>query len=474
LVNNKTFEVPTSTSHHSPIAGYETTFSNKNDILTSNYTKNNDINKKRFNSPSSSSSSSSLSLLLHPYLTEIVWKFNEFISFDLCVYKDFSNVDDLNKIISFFGLDKIIGEYDEIDLNKKKNSLKFIEKDHINELIIYLENNEEKSLIHQICLILLMNIIIGSYFEENNEFNCFIISGEIININGIDRLINIFNNYSNNYLKLFICIIISSILKNLPIPKRCLFIYEYLKNHIIFYYEKSTSPSLSSSCFSDLFPFSDSFIEEIHHHIDNCFNDLGEIINLKNNKLNISNKKEKHIRFVDSIFSSINNEKILFYSICGLFSILSNENSYKKKMIEDSDLFFQLFCCLISRCNNETKEILTSVIYKIIEYEENNKKNLIEKNKIIYYLIEIIEENNINNNSLECLLFICKNSPDLIKLLMENERIELLEKIIKIKLLKLFSSYNNKEIQNSKRFFSVYLLFYNNFIIIFDIYFYLI
>jgi hypothetical protein len=356
--------------------------------------------------------------------------------------------------------------------------LKYLENAHLDELLFYLENNEESTLLHQICLIILMKIIVGSYFGENNEYNCFVMSAEIININGIDRMINIFNKYSNNYLKLFISIIICSFMKNLPLSKRFSFIYSYLKNYLIFYHNKYISSSSSSSssplCFPESQTFSNCFIEnknmeeDINHfdtYFNNYFYEFGNVIKSENNELDISNKKEKFKSFMDSMFLSINNEKILFYCIYGLFSISTNENNYKNIIVEDLYLLMKLLYFFYLKSNNETKSIIISIIYNIIKHETDNYKNEIklnelnEKTNIINYLIETIKNENDNyiiEITLKCLLslFIFKNSSKFIKLLMEKKIILLLEKIIKSIMNNLLTKFNDEK-KNSKIFFEV-------------------
>jgi hypothetical protein len=155
---------------------------------------------------------------------------------------------------------KIIEKYKKID-NEKNENLNFIEyisKENLDELIFYLENNNENFFIFdEIILIIIMKITTESYctYEEENKYNYFSFLGEMSNINGIDRLINIFNKYCSNnynYLKLFISIIISINFEYFKIPNRCSFIYKYLKIYLIFYHNKSQN----SSSFSSLSPYS--------------------------------------------------------------------------------------------------------------------------------------------------------------------------------------------------------------------------
>jgi hypothetical protein len=119
--------------------------------------------------------------------------------------------DDLEKNISLLKMDKIICKYHRLNITKKENCLMMMKKENIDKLIYYMESEKEGGMIYEMSLILLMKIIVGSLKEEKNLFNCMMICGELININGLDRLRMIFEKSTNNYNKLFISITIFSI-----------------------------------------------------------------------------------------------------------------------------------------------------------------------------------------------------------------------------------------------------------------------
>jgi hypothetical protein len=99
--------------------------------------------------------------------------------------------DDLEKNISLLKTNKIICKYYRLNITKKENCL-MMKKENIDELICNMESEKEGGMIYEMSLILLMKFVIGSLREEKNQMNCMMICGELININGLDRLRMIF------------------------------------------------------------------------------------------------------------------------------------------------------------------------------------------------------------------------------------------------------------------------------------------
>jgi ABC-type iron transport system FetAB permease component len=126
------------------------------------------------------------------------------------------------------------------------------------------------------------------------------------------------------------------------------------------------------------------------------------------------------------------------------------------------------------KCNCEIKEIIISIIYNIIKNEkfivekENRYNEIINKYKILKYLILMIKEENNNKKVILCclriLLFISNNSYEEIIRYEEKIVIEILDEIFKSELNNvciLFKTNNKEEFEKYSE--TVYL---NNFLLL--------
>jgi hypothetical protein len=341
-----------------------------------------------------------------------------------------------------------------------------------------MESENEGGIVYKMSLILLLKIIIGSLKGQKNQINCIIISGELININGLDRLRMIFEKSTNNYNKLFISIAISNIILNFHLPQRFIFVYDYLKNYLMFFYNQLLSSSSSTFLHSSpFFVVADANLEKSFKK--HCCNELKDEIQFE-----FGNKYYKngtHSSFTSSLFCSISNEKVLFYTLSGLLSISSN-NNYEILMKKDIELLIQILYFLSMRSNCEIKETIISIIYNIIRNEkiivekENKYIEIINKYKILKYLILTIKEENDNKkviiHCLRYLLFIYNNSYEEIIKYDEKIIIEILDEILKFELNKLsflLKIKNKKEFEKYSEtvYFYIFTLLFNSDIIFF-------
>jgi hypothetical protein len=280
------------------------------------------------------------------------------------------------------------------------------------------------------------------------------ICGELININGLDRLRIIFENSTNNYNKLFISIIISNFLLNFHLPQRFTFVYDYLKNYLIFFYNQLLL--LSSSTFLHSSPFSDfNTADENKSFEKHYYNEFKDEFEFESNNEYLKNGTCSS--FFSTLFSSISNEKVLYYTLSGLLSISSNNHNYKILMKKDIELLIPILYFLSLKSNCEIKETIISIIYNIIKNEkevvgkENKYIEIINKYKILKYLILTIKEENNNKKIIFCylrnLLFIYNNSYEEIIRYDEKIIIEILDEIINSKLnnLSILLNIKNKK-----------------------------
>jgi hypothetical protein len=224
----------------------------------------------------------------------------------------------------------------------------------------------------------------------------------------------------------------------------------------MFFYNQLLSSS--SSTFLHSSPFSDiDVVDEKISFEKHCFNKFKDEFEFE-----FDNKYLKNgicSSFFSSLFSFISNEKVLFYTLSGLLSISSNNHNYEILMKKDIKLLIQIlyFLCLGSNC--EIKEIIISIIFNIIKNKkkivgkENRYIEIINKYKILKYLILTIKEENNNNkiiiHCLRNLLFIYNNKYEEIIKYDEKIIIEILDKIMKSELNNLSILLN---IKNKKKF----------------------
>jgi hypothetical protein len=128
------------------------------------------------------------------------------------------------------------------------------------------------------------------------------------------------------------------------------------------------------------------------------------------------------------------------------------------------------------RSNCEIKETIFSIIYNIIKNEkevvgkENKYIEIINKYKILKYLILTIKEENNNNkiiiHCLKSLLFIYNNSYEKITRYDEKIIIEILDEILKSELNDLsilLNIKNKKEFEKYSETVYFYIYFYSSF-----------
>jgi hypothetical protein len=372
-------------------------------------------------------------------------RLTELISFDnLNVsYSEFS-CDDLKKNISYLKMWNIINKYGGLNLEKREDCFMVMKNENIDELIFNTESEKEGDIIYEMSLILLMKIMSGSVRAEKNLFNNIMISAELINLNGLDRLKNIFEKSTNNYHKLFISIIISNCFMNIPIPRRFSFIYESLKNYLIFFFIqiKSSSSSLSSSSYLHPFlpssPFFDVNTVDVKRNIYKHYY-CGIKSEMKCGIEGECLEKGDFSLLMSWLYSSVSSEKLLVFILSGLLSISCSDDNHERLIKIDLNLLIPILYFLSFRNNCEVKERIISIFYNFLKNEKmvNRKKNefikIIRKHRILKYLFVMIEEtknNEVIEICLKTLLFIHENSFEEIKMFGEKHVIEILEKMI--------------------------------------------
>jgi hypothetical protein len=131
-------------------------------------------------------------------------------------------------------------------------------------------------------------------------------------------------------------------------------------------------------------------------------------------------------------------------------------------MKKDIKLLIEILYFLCLRSNCEIKETIISIIYNIVKNEkivvgkENRYIEIINKFKILKYLILMIKEENNNNKIIFCclrnLLFIINNSYEEIIKYDEKIIIEILDKILKSELNNLSILLNMKNKVEFKKY----------------------
>jgi hypothetical protein len=388
-------------------------------------------------------------LLLNDNITK---RFLDFIYFNnlKIEYEKFIGDDDLRKIISILKIKSIFDKYEGLNFEKKENCFIMVIKENIDEFILNIESEKEGGIIYEMSLVLLMKIIVGSLREEKNCFISIMISAEVININGLDRLRMIFEKSTNNYNKLFISIILSKCLYNFHLSSRFRFIYDYLKNYLIFFYNQLKSSSLSSSStpspFLQSFPFYDFNPDGLGKSIDDYYYDKFKY------------EIKKYYYFISLLFSSVCNETLLFYTLSGFLSISLNSDNYERLIKCDSILIFPLLYFLSFGSNFRIIETVVSILFNIVKNEkmigskENEFVEVINKYMIENYLILMMKEETNNNVLVFCfktLLLILQNSFEEIKVFTEFDFVEVVKKIIKSKIIHL-ADILNVEVKGKK------------------------
>jgi hypothetical protein len=143
-----------------------------------------------------------------------------------------------------------------------------------------------------------------------------------------------------------------------------------------------------------------------------------------------------------SLFSSLSNEKLLFYSLSALLSFSSHVNNYNSFLKKDLNLFlliFDLFGCIDS---GEIIEIIMLIFYNIMKSEKILSKKESYFNKMIrkykffdrmYLMVKDRGSDSVFLAFLKNMVFIGKSSFEEIYIPGEKNVVQWLEDIVKLK-----------------------------------------